>query len=46
MATGGHFGCPKITFDSTSLAISYQYATSIFLGIFVTKWPLLAILYA
>ena len=39
MAAGGHFGCPKITFDHSSC----HFATFCFLN-FWTKWPPAAIL--
>ena len=38
MATAGHFGCQKITFDHISL-FHDQYAICILIKLLFTKWP-------
>ena len=43
MAAGGHFGCPKITFDHSSCHFR-SIRNFYFFGIFWTKWPPAAIL--
>ena len=43
MATCGHFGCPKITFDRISCHFR-SIPNFYFFDFFLTKWPLAAIL--